>query len=84
MPSVKTAVSIPESLFIEAENLARELDISRSRLFSVALESFIEQRKNQHLFEQIDAAYSDGHNFNEQTYQVRMKNYHRRFVEGKW
>lgn len=84
MSSVKTAISIPKSLFTEAENLACELNISRSRLFSVALESFIEQHKNQHLLKQINAAYGDEHNFNEQAYQVRMKNYHRRFVEGKW
>ena len=38
MACVKTAISIQESLFKEAEELARKLQVSRSKLVSLALE----------------------------------------------
>jgi antitoxin MazE6 len=84
MPNVKTAISIRESLFKEAEALARKLEISRSQMFTMALENFIRQYENRQLLEQINAAYSDAPNLDEQAYQTRMKDYHRRSVEGKW
>lgn len=84
MPNVKTAISIQESLFKEAEALACELEISRSQLFAMALENFIKQHENRQLLKQINAAYSDALNPDEQVYQTRMKDYHRRSVEGEW
>jgi len=84
MPNVKTAISLQESLFKEAEALARELEISRSQLFAMALESFIEQYENRQLLKQINLAYSDAPNPDEQAYQTHMKDYHRRSVEGEW
>jgi antitoxin MazE6 len=41
MPNIKTAVSLEESLFKRVDSLSRELRISRSRLFSLALEEFV-------------------------------------------
>ncbi|GFP20016.1 hypothetical protein HKBW3S03_01519 [Candidatus Hakubella thermalkaliphila] len=84
MPNVKTAISIQESLFKEAEALARELEISRSQLFTMALERFVKQHENRQLLEQINVAYSEAPNPDEQAYQTRMKDYHRRSVEGEW
>ena len=37
MQTVKTAISIQEGLFEQAETLARQIKISRSRLFVLAL-----------------------------------------------
>ncbi len=38
---MKTAVSIPDDVFEEAERLARRLKISRSRLYAKALAEFL-------------------------------------------
>jgi len=38
---MKTAVSIPDPVFRAADRLARRLHMSRSRLYSVALERFV-------------------------------------------
>jgi predicted transcriptional regulator len=38
---MKTAVSIPDEVFAEAERLASELQTSRSRLYSRALQEFV-------------------------------------------
>ena len=53
MANIKTAISLQESLFDQAEQLARDLKVSRSRLFALALEEFMRQYQDRKLFEQI-------------------------------
>jgi metal-responsive CopG/Arc/MetJ family transcriptional regulator len=84
MPNVKTAISIRESLFKEADTLARQLDISRSQLFAMAVEQFIRQHENRQLLEQINAAYDDMPDEEERERLSRLKAGHRRLVEGEW
>ena len=38
MASIKTAISLQQSLFEQVDTLARELQVSRSRLFALAIE----------------------------------------------
>lgn len=38
---MRTAVSIPDDVFADAEKLAKKLGTSRSRLYSVALREFV-------------------------------------------
>lgn len=40
---MKTAISIPDDLFAEADRLAHELGTSRSQLYSRAIREFIER-----------------------------------------
>jgi len=49
---MKTAVSIPDQVFAEAERLARRLNTSRSQLYAKALTEFI----NRHSDDPITAA----------------------------
>lgn len=84
MTNVKTAVSLQKSLFEQAEALADELHISRSRLFSLALEDFIQRSHNQQLLEKLNTAYVDGTDSKERTLRHRMRRQHRRLVEGEW
>ncbi len=60
MSSVKTAISVTPELFEQAEALAKEMKVSRSRLFGLALEEFIRRRENQRLLEDLTAAYAEG------------------------
>jgi metal-responsive CopG/Arc/MetJ family transcriptional regulator len=41
---MKTAVSLPEHVFYKAEQLARQLGVSRSELYKKALENYLEQQ----------------------------------------
>ena len=59
MAHVKTAVSIEESLFREAESLAENMKVSRSKLFAAAISEFISKYKNQQLLSEINAAHDD-------------------------
>ena len=84
MANVKTAISIQQSLFEQAEALARELHISRSRLFALAVEDFMQRYENQRLLERINDVYADTTTSDEQALLRRMRRQQRQMVEGEW
>ena len=55
---MKTAVSLPDLIFHAAESLAKRLGMSRSELFSHALEAYLEAHKHDSVREALDAIYS--------------------------
>lgn len=84
MQAIKTAISIEKTLFDQADNIARTMKVSRSKLFVIALQDFIEHKKNREMLAQINAAYSDEPDTTEQTLRLKSRRQHRRIVEGKW
>lgn len=55
---MKTAISIPDSVFQAAESLAKRLGISRSELFRRAVDAYIETNKCDQVREALDDIYS--------------------------
>jgi metal-responsive CopG/Arc/MetJ family transcriptional regulator len=51
---MKTAVSIPDTVFEEAERLASELQTSRSQLYSRALQEFVARHAPDRLTEAMN------------------------------
>lgn len=51
---MKTAVSIPDEVFAEAETLARRTGTSRSRLFSNALREYVARHAPDHVTEAMN------------------------------
>jgi metal-responsive CopG/Arc/MetJ family transcriptional regulator len=51
---MKTAISIPDDVFAEAERLARRLNKSRSELYSRALREFVARHGPEHVTETLD------------------------------
>jgi metal-responsive CopG/Arc/MetJ family transcriptional regulator len=84
MQSIKTAISIQKSLFEQAENLARRMKVSRSRLFVLALEDYLHRQQNRELLTQINAAYANELDPAEKTLRRKVRRTHRRIVEGEW
>lgn len=84
MANVKTAISLQRSLREQADALAQELQISRSRLFALAVEAFIQRYQNQKLLEAINDAYDDLPDLEEQALRHKMRQQHRQLVEGQW
>lgn len=84
MQAIKTAISIEKDLFEQAEKMARSMKVSRSKLFVIALQDFIEHQKNKELLAQINAAYADEPDTSEQTLRRKSRRQHRRVVEGEW
>lgn len=54
---MKTAVSIPNSLFNAAEQFAREMQISRSALYSQALTEFIKIHQSSAITDALNKIY---------------------------
>ena len=54
---MKTAISIPDSLFTAAEQLARRIGISRSELFQRAIRSYLKEHKNKGITESLNSIY---------------------------
>ena len=84
MHAIKTAISIEKSLFEQAEQMARTMKVSRSKLFVIALQDFIEHQKNKDMLAQINAAYADEADTTEETLRRQSRRQHRRIVEGEW
>jgi metal-responsive CopG/Arc/MetJ family transcriptional regulator len=56
---VKTAISLPENLFRQAETAARKLKMSRSQLYATALAEFLERRRTNKITERLNEIYSE-------------------------
>jgi metal-responsive CopG/Arc/MetJ family transcriptional regulator len=84
MQAIKTAISIEKNLFDQAEIIARTMKVSRSKLFVIALQDFIEHQKNKDMLAQINAAYADEPDATEQALRRKARRQHRRIVEGEW
>ena len=54
---MKTAISIPDSLFEAAERLAKRLGISRSELYQKAIASFVKKHDQQAVTERLNAVF---------------------------
>lgn len=73
MTTIKTAVSIEKSLFNQADELAEELQVSRSRLVSMALERLIRDYQTKKLVEKLNEVYANGLDEEEQLAMEGMR-----------
>ena len=60
MAHVKTAISLDESLFREAEDWAGKLGVSRSQLFARAVEEYVRRHENEELLRRLNEAHAGG------------------------
>jgi metal-responsive CopG/Arc/MetJ family transcriptional regulator len=56
---MKTAISIPDEIFSQAEELAKTMHISRSKLFTLAISEFIEEYDNQGITSKLNKVYQE-------------------------
>ena len=84
MPNVKTAISLDESIFAQVDDLAREMQVSRSWLFARAVEEFIERHENRQLLAALNAAYEDAPTPEEARLRREARQQQRQIVEGEW
>ena len=54
---MKTAVSLPDTLYEKAEKTASYMGIPRSKLFSMALEEFIERHNGEMITQKLNEVY---------------------------
>jgi len=81
---VKTGISLPRALFNQAEELAQKMNITRSRLFSLALEDYVGRQRNAELLARINAACRDGLDDEEKEFLKAASEQFSRRAEGEW
>ena len=54
MPNIKTAISIEKPILDQVNDLAKKLNISRSRLFVIAAQEYIQRHTNIELLQAIN------------------------------
>jgi hypothetical protein len=79
---VKTAISIPDDVFKEAERAAKRLGISRSELFTQAVRRFLETQRNASITRSYDAAF--GPEKDDDTATFRREAARRRLLDMEW
>ncbi len=57
--SMKTAISIPDNLFTDAEITAKQLGLARSQLYVRAIKEFIEHHNKDKITENLNKIYSN-------------------------
>jgi metal-responsive CopG/Arc/MetJ family transcriptional regulator len=55
---MKTAVSIPDEVFRKADRLARQLRVSRSELYTKALDAFVRTMDDREVRDALDRVYA--------------------------
>ncbi len=56
---MKTAISIPDDTFNEADQLARELGISRSELYVRALKALLKEQREESITQALNRVYAE-------------------------
>jgi predicted transcriptional regulator len=80
MPGVKTAISLDEKLFNRINKLAKKMHVSRSRLFTLAVDDYLKKQENEYLLAQLNKAYADADD-EEMKISSSMKSKQRKIVE---
>ena len=55
---MKVAISLPDPLFVAAEQLAEHLQLSRSQLYAQALSSYLHSRRAEAVTEKLNEIYA--------------------------
>jgi len=55
---MKTAISLPDSVFDEAEALAQQLGLSRSELYTKALRAYLKKHNRNQILHKLNQVYS--------------------------
>lgn len=60
MKSMKTAISIPENIYRDAEDVAKRLGMTRSRLYSAAIADFLNRYQKDDIKAKLNEVYASG------------------------
>jgi len=74
---------LDDPLLKQADAMARGMNVSRSRLFAMAVEEFIQRRQNQELLEALNAAYTEPPDSEEVEQLEAIRQYHRELIKEK-
>jgi predicted transcriptional regulator len=82
--SVKTAISMPKSLFDQVDDLAEELQVPRSQVIALAVEELIRRHENRRILTALNEVYEDAPEPSDDALHQGMRRQQRELVEGEW
>ncbi|MFH1674317.1 MAG: CopG family transcriptional regulator [Pseudomonadota bacterium] len=83
MAGVKTAISLQKDLFNQVNNLAKEMHVSRSHLFTLAVEDYLKKNESKKILAKINAAYDDVPSEEETRIAQAMRRKQRKNIEAE-
>ncbi len=84
MAKTKTAISLHKALFEQVIIIAEEMNVSRSRLFSIAVEEFIERHQAQKMLEALNDVYKYAPDASERQLLHETKSKYRKLLQDEW
>ena len=82
--TAKTAITVNRGLLQEVDRIAREMGVSRSRLFSAAVEEYLRHVRQHAMIEQLNRVYGDHPDPAEQQMASNMKAKMRPVIKDRW
>ena len=55
---MKTAISIPDTLFVSADHFARQHGLTRSQLYATALQQYLQEQNREAITDRLNAVYA--------------------------
>ncbi len=81
---MKTAISIEDGLLQEADETARRMGLSRSRLFALAVGDYLQRQRREQMLLRLNEVYSEGVEPAETRLLKGIKAKVRRAVKERW
>jgi metal-responsive CopG/Arc/MetJ family transcriptional regulator len=80
---MKSAISVDDQLLSEADSVAREMGVSRSRLFATALAAYLRTRRQEAITARLNQVYAEPDAAEGRTHKL-MKAKFRATVKDRW
>ncbi len=81
---MKTAISIDDGVLREADDAARRMGLSRSRLFALAVVDFLQRQRREQMLERLNEVYTDRMEPAEKALLRGIKTKVRRAAKERW
>lgn len=81
---MKTAISIDDGLLQEADETARRMGLSRSRLFAMAVGDFLQLKRREQMLLRLNEVYAEGMETAETPLLKGIRAKVRRTVKERW
>jgi predicted transcriptional regulator len=81
---MKTAISLDDHLLEQADQTAKQMRVSRSGLFALALQDYLRRRRQAEVAEQLNRVYTGKPGVPEQRTTARMKPKFRSTIKERW
>jgi metal-responsive CopG/Arc/MetJ family transcriptional regulator len=81
---MKTAISMEDELLQQADETARVMGLSRSRLFALAVGDFLQRRRREQMLVRLNEVYANGGEAAEKRLLKGIKAKVRRTVKDRW